>query len=475
MPIQQIMRNRDKNSKDFKNYEDFDSLGLSDTKDRMVKILESVTPPLTIGLYGEWGSGKTEMIHGIIDDLEKDDKKYLTLYFDAWEYRKEDNIALAVLSKMHNNFCKDKNPDAEKQSIDVVEKLRSTYCAAKGLGGLLLEGGMQYFSAGEKDLDDLKQAWIGAENYFDYVDDVEKLKSNYKNLIDKVLDDSKKEKIFIFIDNLDRCLPDVVVNLLENISIFLSYQDVKCVYTLAMDKEHVVKAIKHLYKDFEGDKYLEKIIHVDLYMPVGEATIVAFVKKYTAAFGQSKVRMMKYAKLENFLKHAFCLLENKGDDSNASPLEKFSNSLDEIETLFIEGELSNPRRSEKIIRQLSLWGADSRCHFIVLLFLLCLREFFPAIYFSLDSNEDIKVLQSLITQSTGFTITGYKMAERAGKNTYRNILVIKNAILRTSFIENDFFRGFLGHFNQWNANYCEQNKQIDFQKEVIKIKKILDK
>lgn len=432
MAIQQNMRNRDKDSDKFKSYEDFDLLELSDTKDRIFRVIESVTPPLTIGLYGEWGSGKTEMIHGIIDDLDEDKNKYLTLYFDAWEYRKEDNISLAILSKMHNEFLKDIGYEVKRKTVSIVKSL--AYVGANAFtkattGGLVsiedIEKGLEI---SEKDCKD----------YILYVNEVEKLKTNYKELIDTILEKTQKEKIFIFVDNLDRCLPDIVVNLLENISIFLSYQGVNCVYTLAMDKEHVVKAVKHLYKDFEGDKYLEKIIHLSLNIPAGEGAMKSFEEVYKLARGITKHNP-------------------KGFEGNVQSTFDFNYSdFDYLRDLFDKGILSVPRRINKVVHQLIVFekymqtiDIQKKVSFYTVLFFIIFKEFFYVTYLSLDWVKDIEDIDYLFTIANIIrphqinSATSLRSTQNDIKNHLKNM---QNIFLANEMLNNDEFRCFIRNF-----------------------------
>jgi len=62
-----------------------DRFGYSDIADKLINIIENVKPPFTIGLYGEWGSGKTSICKLVEKNLEKD-KKFKVFYFDVWKY-----------------------------------------------------------------------------------------------------------------------------------------------------------------------------------------------------------------------------------------------------------------------------------------------------------------------------------------------------------------------------------------------------
>ena len=62
--------------------------------------------PLTIGIHGEWGSGKTTLMGAIKKKL--DGKKYISILFNAWKYNEEEGISRAFLRhsllQVGNNF-----------------------------------------------------------------------------------------------------------------------------------------------------------------------------------------------------------------------------------------------------------------------------------------------------------------------------------------------------------------------------------
>lgn len=51
--------------------------------------------PLTIGVYGEWGSGKTSFLKMIDELLRKQD--IYPVWFNAWKYDQEDNLWSALI------------------------------------------------------------------------------------------------------------------------------------------------------------------------------------------------------------------------------------------------------------------------------------------------------------------------------------------------------------------------------------------
>jgi formylglycine-generating enzyme required for sulfatase activity len=82
--------------------------------------------------------------------------------------------------------------------------------------------------------------------------------------------------LVFLVDDLDRCLPDKAVEVLEAIKLFLEVEG--CAFVLALDEEVVERGIAHRYKDYAlvgkdgltpitGAEYLEKLIHLPVRLP----------------------------------------------------------------------------------------------------------------------------------------------------------------------------------------------------------------
>jgi formylglycine-generating enzyme required for sulfatase activity len=82
--------------------------------------------------------------------------------------------------------------------------------------------------------------------------------------------------LVFLVDDLDRCLPDKAVEVLEAIKLFLEVEG--CAFVLALDEEVVERGIAHRYRDYAlqgkegmtpitGAEYLEKLVHLPVRLP----------------------------------------------------------------------------------------------------------------------------------------------------------------------------------------------------------------
>ena len=53
--------------------------------------------PVSIGVFGNWGAGKSSLLKLIEHHLEKNEKNWIVINFDAWLYQGYDDARAALL------------------------------------------------------------------------------------------------------------------------------------------------------------------------------------------------------------------------------------------------------------------------------------------------------------------------------------------------------------------------------------------
>jgi len=423
-----------------KQYGDCDTLNFNDARSLFIGTVKTVVPPLTVGLYGPWGSGKSTMIRGMVEQLQKDN--YLTLVFDAWKYRHEKNLILPLLCALQREHL-----SQFKDEKDSVKKVVSSVAFASLAGFLKHKTGIEI-----NDIKTTFEIYEGGYKYYKkYDDQVSKIEQEYKDFIASLLEKTGKEKLVVFVDNLDRCLPDVVVNLLEDISSFLSIPQIPCVYVLAMDKENVIKAVKHRFPDFDGADYLEKIVQIPLKMPAPTEGRYHFMKRF------------EWAKNCDGEKN----LSRGGD-----PRDQIFQQLAAIDDVFGGDLLGNPRRVERIINKMIV--LETSCLFfaeetpgdiLILLFLMLLGEYFPKVYRALRDAKDVRFLINMVNWSKA--PDGAPQAISRSFN--RDGAKIQNKDLLDEYTSNGKFYGFLRSFS-----ITVSSDDQEFGARLLFMKKIVD-
>jgi hypothetical protein len=234
-------------------------------------IIECETP-LTIAIQGDWGTGKTSIMYQVEKRLnpEKQDKKIQTIFFNTWQYSQFDmgnNLAVALITDLISELNVE---DSKKKQF--FKKAKGAL--SKGLEYVNLDFGILN---GEKLTEKFQDLIIG---FGERTDDIKHLKENLQDIINDAIKENKSDRIVIFIDDLDRLVPEKAIELLEVLKLFLDCEH--CVFVLAIDYNVVVKGAKSKYgKDLDDEKgkaFFEKIIQVPFTVPVANYDLQNFIR-----------------------------------------------------------------------------------------------------------------------------------------------------------------------------------------------------
>jgi hypothetical protein len=277
--------------------------------------------PLTIGVFGDWGGGKTSIMKMLENDLNpesytdpEEKAKYeniACLYFNGWLFEGYDDAKSAIISSVLLQLGEDKRfgPKIRDSVVSLVKSINWMRVARLGLKEVALPAVAAYISGGATIVPSLMKSTIGLagsikngttpqseENSADEPDDTkgvnwEKLiKSDetpaspldvrsFRERFSKMLDDSDIQCLIIMVDDLDRCSPERIIENLEAIKLFLNVDNTA--FVIGADPRIVRHAIAVTYtpdqmrgQEEEGEApenivtdYLEKLIQVPYRLP----------------------------------------------------------------------------------------------------------------------------------------------------------------------------------------------------------------
>ncbi len=237
-----------------------DCLGFSVYTETLSELaLERDLAPLTIGIFGDWGSGKTSlmcMIQKYIDYKYKE--KVKTIWFNAWQYEGKDEIQSALIHSLLHKLKESQTLSQELQGVyDKLKEKADVFKLAKFITktALTLTPDFNGF------LDCFKQ------ESDKLTDTMESFNKDFQDFLAKL----NIERIVVFIDDLDRCLPDRVVEIFEIVKLFLNSP--QSTFVIGADIEKIEYAIGEKYKEGTKEKsrvvrdYLEKIIQLPFSIP----------------------------------------------------------------------------------------------------------------------------------------------------------------------------------------------------------------
>ncbi|MCI0518808.1 MAG: SUMF1/EgtB/PvdO family nonheme iron enzyme, partial [Chloroflexi bacterium] len=310
---------------------DQDALDFGPYVRALVKIIQSseTATPLTIGVFGDWGSGKTSLMRMVRKELAAE---YHTVWFDAWKYDKEDALWRALLLQVLAALRKavEAKPAAGKDELEAREKALDALSDLEGslyhavereeLGNLqvnwreLLKGSVETAlhvgvalvpglhlaqavmeAAGKKAVGDDPGALLKAVERTrtkinsEHVQSLEQFQARFQGLVRQHI--PPEGKLVVFIDDLDRCMPGKAIEVLEAIKLFLDVE--RCIFLLGLDQSVVARGVEIKYRELgfepadgearqkliDGARYLEKIIQLPFIIPtIAAEDMTSFVE-----------------------------------------------------------------------------------------------------------------------------------------------------------------------------------------------------
>jgi predicted KAP-like P-loop ATPase len=377
-----------------------DLLGFKIHADLIVDVInDNDVLPVTIGVFGDWGSGKSSILKIVEKELIGDDKDgfkdgTLVLYFNGWVFEGYDDAKAALLESIIEKFAKHKKlrSKVKDETVKLLKSVKWMRLMGLGFKKIAVPAATAYLTGGvsliphllnefsQIEPTELVNKLKGAEaesflssiikkNEEDEITMVREFRDDFKKMLDK----SKIEKLVVIIDDLDRCTPDRLIENLEAIKLFLNVD--KTAFVIGADPRIVRHAIELRYKtdgienssDIESrnerivSDYLEKLIQIPYYLPkltdneVETYLSLLFCQK---ELGKDFTKVLEafYSTRENNRYDVFGL----GDiDSILKPEEKskLASSVSIIASLapiITDGLKGNPRQIKRFLNTYSL-------------------------------------------------------------------------------------------------------------------------
>lgn len=281
--------------------------------------------PLTVGVFGDWGGGKSSILRMLRRDLEQEGAypDVACLYFSGWTFEGYDDAKAALISSVllqlgeHKRFGR-KVRDRVVPLLKRVDLMRVLPLVLKRgaapLAGLALSAGASYFGidpqaamagiplasavgsaigsqAGRPDDEtDGEENRSGQDGDGESVDWSKLLAEDetkpsvldvrtFRRDFERLLADTDLRALVVLIDDLDRCMPDRLIENLEAIRLFLAVP--KTAFVIAADERIVRHAVSVRYAaprlrdeqpadqepyDLVTD-YVEKLIQIPYHLP----------------------------------------------------------------------------------------------------------------------------------------------------------------------------------------------------------------
>ncbi|MDR0849107.1 MAG: KAP family NTPase [Propionibacteriaceae bacterium] len=268
-----------------------DALGRASIAKRLASLILHQDPPFTLGIDGEWGSGKSTLMNFVDDQLwyettgvnpesrapasrrlgwagGRPGRRMVLVRLNLWEHQHDENPVVALLQA-----ARDTLPPAYRAGVSAeIEGILAACASAVALGvGDILVGTSLPTAVGIRDK--LGSAIAGRDGPFSTQETQATLVSMFQDAVETVLEVHAADRIVFVVDDLDRCMPDVALDLLEKVHLF--FRQVRCIFVLGVDTDILKLTVTKRYTD-EGagerasdyaEKYVEKIITFPYALP----------------------------------------------------------------------------------------------------------------------------------------------------------------------------------------------------------------
>ncbi|OEE51647.1 KAP family P-loop NTPase fold protein [Vibrio splendidus] len=319
-----------------------DFLNFNETAESIKDLItEKELMPISVGVFGNWGAGKSTILELTKNSLEKDSEKYIQIHFDAWMFEGFDDAKAALLETIASELLKEAEKAEDNKGLvekatdfsERVDKIR--------LLGMLAEGGAALSGFPTFGLSQKLIGWFGEE---DGESETQTEEDNFeigdvKTITDKVSQVAKKSKgilktkkklsppteirkfrsaysslldsfnkpLIVYVDNLDRCSPVNAISTLEAIRLFLFLPNTA--FVIAADEDMIRLAVPHFHKGASQrhqTDYLDKLIQIPVHVPKpGVAEVRAYLMMLIAS--DKKVEKSELEKIRSRLESSLRL------------------------------------------------------------------------------------------------------------------------------------------------------------------------
>jgi hypothetical protein len=266
-----------------------------------------------VSVYGEWGIGKTRCLKDIFAGFERELQQQLTtttrdassplvvpVLFDPWQYEHEEHLVIPLLKTIEHKLGAVEEALPRDLPREVGQSLKSAALVLGDTAVALLSGfkfkfaPLKEFTGIDVELTPKEvfetnraaterrkkpQATTKSKQRLDDLARRESLYFDVRAALGSLTNDSAPRlRLVVLIDDLDRCLPEKAIQVLESVKLFLNVAGFS--FVIAVDDEVVERGISHRYRDYaradragamastpiSGAEYLEKIVHLPVHL-----------------------------------------------------------------------------------------------------------------------------------------------------------------------------------------------------------------
>lgn len=239
--------------------------------------------PCSIGIFGDWGSGKSSLMK-MVENKYEGEEDILVIKFNGWLFEGYEDAKSVLMGRIVDEIIS--NRKFSEKAVKYAAKLLKRIDWFK-VAGSSLKYGMSFLTLGPIGVAGVSAADVMSKmkevDYEKYIEDRqekeigdpdENLRSNIQEFhqnFEALIEETNLKKIVVFIDDLDRCSPDTIIGTLEAIKLFLFTQ--KTAFVIGADERLIKYAVRRRFPEVPGENlevgrdYLEKLIQYPIRIP----------------------------------------------------------------------------------------------------------------------------------------------------------------------------------------------------------------
>jgi uncharacterized protein YjbI with pentapeptide repeats len=234
----------------------------------IVNIIKNSHPKFSIGVFGDWGTGKTTLINSV-DKALQTDRHLVKIRLEASRYKREIFPLVSLLKNIAYTLPAEKEFENLKQKLEtsainflkrtpgILTSIISKYASEED------EISHEMINTFKKELNSKIQLIAELDRDTIYFDGYKEIKKEIRNL--RV--DNPAFRIVIFVDDLDKCSPGKAFEILEMIRVFHDIEGF--IYIIGISHDMIVKLSKvgNIESSIDGERYIKKLIQVPITLP----------------------------------------------------------------------------------------------------------------------------------------------------------------------------------------------------------------
>lgn len=349
--------------------------------------------PVTVGVHGDWGAGKSSVLKMTSGALEKDPKA-LCLWFNGWTFEGFEDAKTVVIETIVEELRRarpnsTKVADAARKVLKRVDWLKMAKKAGgfafTAMTGIPTFDQLQSLVDGAKSLlanpgdavsgDALKAFAEQAGEYIkeggDETDHAPYQMHKFREEFEGLIKAADIDQLVVIVDDLDRCLPATAIATLEAIRLFLFVP--RTAFVIGADELMIEYAVREHFPDLPPSmgpvpyarNYLEKLIQVPFRIPalgLAETRIYVTLLQVEAALGSTDPRFTKLLEgAREELRRPWLsrgldvvavskILDNKVPDE----VRRAVAISTQVSTILTEGTRGNPRQIKRFLNSMAL-------------------------------------------------------------------------------------------------------------------------